>query len=265
MLMEVKNNIKLISAYFKFNLSSAMEYRLSFIIQVIGMIINNAAFIFFWWIFFNNVGNIAGYGFKDTLMLFAIMSTSFGLAFIMFGHIGDMAKMIVNGDLDSYLLQPKDPLINIICSKSIISAFGDVIYGIILFLAVSDFTLKSIGLFLLFSLFSCIIFSSVMVIVSSLSFYIGNGEGLPSLISEFMITFSIYPKGIFKEGVKFILYTIIPTAFTAHIPIELIKNFNLMNFIILVGVTILWVILAYIIFYKGLKRYESGNLIITKM
>ncbi|WP_027631754.1 ABC transporter permease [Clostridium hydrogeniformans] len=265
MLMEVKKNIKLIGYYFKFNLSAAMEYRVSFIIQVVGMIINNASFIFFWWILFSNVGDIGGYGFKDTLMLFSIMSTSFGLAFILFGNIGTISKMIINGELDSYLLQPKDPLMNIICSKSIVSAFGDFVYGIILFIISSDYTLKSIVLFLFFSLLSCIIFSSVMILVSSLSFYIGNGEGVSNLMGEFMVNFSIYPKEIFKGGVKFIIYTIIPAGFTSHIPIELIKDFNIRDFLMLIGVTIIWSVLAYMIFYKGLKKYESGNLITTKI
>ncbi|WP_291561270.1 MULTISPECIES: ABC transporter permease [unclassified Clostridium] len=265
MLMEVKNIIKLIRAYFKFNLSSAMEYKVSFIIQVLGMIINNASFIFFWWILFNNVGTIGGYGFSDTLMLFAIMSTSFGIAFILFGNIGELTKMIVNGELDSYLIQPKDTLMNILCSKSVISAFGDVIYGIILFIFVGNFDLISIALFLFFSCISAIILSSVIVIVNSLSFYIGNAEGLSGLMLEFMVNFSSYPKGIFKGATKYIIYTIVPAAFTAHIPIALIRSFNILDFSILIGVTVIWVLAAYKIFYKGLKKYESGNLIVAKL
>lgn len=133
MLMEVKKSLKLMCYYFKFNISSAMEYRVSFLIQSIGMIINNSAFIFFWWILFNNVNTIGGYGFKDVMMLWALSSTSFGICFVIFGNINQITRMILNGELDTYLLQPKDPLINIICSKTIVSAWGDTLYGIILF------------------------------------------------------------------------------------------------------------------------------------
>ena len=65
MLMEVKKSLKLLGYYFKFNMSSAMEYRANFLLQSFGMILNNAAFIFFWWILFSNVPSIGGYGFKD--------------------------------------------------------------------------------------------------------------------------------------------------------------------------------------------------------
>jgi ABC-2 type transport system permease protein len=110
-----------------------MEYRVSFLVQSFGMILNNAAFIFFWWILFNNVSSIGGYSFKDEMMLWAITSSSFGLCFISFGNVTQITRMILNGELDTYLLQPKDPLTNIVCSRTVVSAWGDFLYGIILF------------------------------------------------------------------------------------------------------------------------------------
>lgn len=265
MLTEVRKCIKLMRYYFKFNISSVMEYRVSFLIQSIGMIINNSAFIFFWWILFNNVKSIGGYGFKDEMMLWAIMSTAFGFSFVVFGNLNQITRMIVNGELDTYLLQPKDPLINILCSKTIVSSWGDTLYGIILFFIIRGLDIKGFLLFLLFCITGGLIFSSILVTIHSLSFYTGNTEALATLTSEFLISFSIYPEGIFNNAVKYILYTVIPVVFMVYIPARVLNNFSFIQLFEVCCVAILWIIIAYFTFYKGLKRYESGNLIINKL
>lgn len=265
MLMEVKKSIRLMFYYFKFNLSSVMEYRASFLIQSFGMILNNSAFIFFWWILFNNVKSIGGYGFKDEMMLWAIASTSFGITFVTFGNLGQITRMILNGELDTYLLQPKDPLINILCSKTIVSAWGDMLYGIILFFFLYGFDIKRFLLFMLLCITGALIFCAVIVTIHSLSFHAGSTEGLAQLTTEFLISFSIYPEGIFTGGIKYILYTLIPVAFMVYIPSRIIESFSIKLLLEVLCVGLVWIMLAYTMFYKGLKKYESGNLIINKM
>lgn len=265
MLMEVKKSLKLIYYYLKFNISSVMEYRVSFLVQSFGMILNNGAFIFFWWILFNNVHSIGGYGFQDEMMLWAIMSTSFGICFVVFGNVNQITRMILNGELDTYLLQPKDPLINILCSKTVVSAWGDTLYGIILFFIIKGLDISGFLLFLLFCIIGALIFASVIITIHALSFYTGNTEALAQLTTEFLISFSIYPEGIFNNKIKYILYTIIPVAFIVYIPAKVINQFSILSLLEVAGVALLWMVIAYVMFYRGLKKYESGNLIINKL
>lgn len=265
MLTEVRKSLKLICYYFKFNISSVMEYRVSFLVQCFGMILNNAAFIFFWWILFSNLNRIGGYSFQDEMLLWSLMSTSFGFSFVVFGNVNQITRMILNGEMDTYLLQPKDTLINILCSKTIVSAWGDTLYGIILFLLVKGFNIKGFLLFLIFCITGGLIFSAVLVTVHALSFYTGNTEGLAQLVSEFLITFSIYPEGIFNNGLKNVFYTVIPIAFIVYIPSGVINNFSAFGLFKVFAVAFIWIIIAYAMFYKGLKKYESGNLIINKL
>lgn len=265
MLMEVKKSLRLIVYYIKFNISSAMEYRASFLIQCFGMMLNNSAFIFFWWILFNNVKSIGGYGFKEEMLLWAIMSTSFGFCHIIFGNIGQITRMILNGELDTYLLQPKDPLVNILCSRTILSAWGDALYGIVLIIALNGLDGKRLIMFFVFAITGAMIMAAVLVTFHALSFYSGNTEGMAQLVMEFIISFSIYPEGIFSNGLRFVFYTIIPVAFTVYVPARAIMSSSVTLLTMVIGVVIIWIVVAYIVFYRGLKRYESGNLIISKL
>lgn len=265
MLMEAKKNLRLLRYYFKFNISSVMEYRVNFLIQSFGMMLNNSAFIFFWWILFNNVPSIGGYGFKEEMMLWALSSSSFGICFMIFGNVSQITRMILNGELDTYLLQPKDTLLNIVCSKTVISAWGDALYGIIMFFILNGFNIPKFLLFFMFCILGGIIMASMLITFHSLSFFSGNTESLAQTATEFLISFSIYPEGIFSNGIKFILYSIIPAAFMVYIPASVIESFSILKLLLVIGATLLWVAIAYFTFYKGLKKYESGNLIVNKL
>lgn len=108
-------------------------------------------------------------------------------------------------------------------------------------------------------------FSSVLITIHSLSFYTGNTEGLAQLVTEFLISFSIYPEGIFKGGIKYILYTIIPAGFMVYIPAKVFNDFNIARIFAVLAAALIWMCIAYMMFYRGLKKYESGNLILNKL
>ena len=69
---------------------------------------------------------------------------------------------------------------------------------------------------------------------------------------------------IFGKVIKFILYTLVPAGYIAHLPIRLIFEFNLTNFIALIIATVVYVLIATIMFKKVLKNYESGNAMALK-
>lgn len=265
MLMEVKKHLKLIGWYFKFNLSASMEYRTSFLIQVFGMFLNNASFAFFWWLLFEKVNNIAGYGFKDVMYLWSFCSASFGLTFILFGNLTNVTQMIVKGELDTFLLQPKDVVINMIGSKTNISAWGDLIYGMVLFLILNGLHLKGFLIFSVFNITGMLLYAGFFLAVQSLAFYFGNTEALAGLAFEFIITMSLYPEGIFHGVVRLILFSLIPAGFISMIPVKLLTEWNWGWVLLTLLVTFLWVFFAYRFFYRGLRKYESGNLMIQKI
>lgn len=265
MLTEVKKHLKLIWLYFKFNLASSMEYRISFLIQVLGMMINNVTFVFFWWVLFGRMQNIAGYGMKDVMFIWALTSSAFGFAHVIFGNARNVTNIIINGELDTYLLQPKDTYINVLCSRTIVSAWGDLAYGFVLFLIFYGFKPGQFLIFTGFAVFGGLLFGSILVTAETLTFFIGNSSAISRLITEFMISFSLYPENIFKNSVKWIFYSVIPVGFVVFIPLKILKAFNLTSLIMLILADTAYIIFGYWLFRTGLKRYESGNLITTKL
>jgi len=50
-----------------------------------------------------------------------------------------------------------------------------------------------------------------------------------------------------------------------HIPLEIIRTQSYEMIALVLSGTLLYSLFAYWFFYKGLRRYESGNLIITRL
>ncbi|MEX1375864.1 MAG: ABC-2 family transporter protein [Eubacteriales bacterium] len=266
MFTEAKKILKLFSRYFRLNLASQMEYRTSFFVQIFGMVLNNASFIFFWYLAFEATGSqIAGYTFKDVMFLWAVASSAFGISHILFYNVHRISQIIITGELDTYLLQPVAVLPNVLGASTQVSAWGDLLYGIVLLAVVWGFTPSVWGIFFLAIVLGGLLLTAVNISAHTLTFYIGNASMITGAIFEFMLTFSIYPEGIFQGFIRLVIFSILPAAFITHIPLRLVKNFSISTLAILIGFVSIFLFLSISFFNRGLKKYESGNLIVTRL
>ena len=124
--MAVKNNLKMIFSYFKLNVKKEWKYKTSFFMQIAMMILNDLFFIIQWYIIFQLVDNIGGYGFNETMLLFGIAAGGFGFSHAFFGGAWNIKDIVYDGKLDVFLTQPKSVLLNVSCSSTEISAFIEV-------------------------------------------------------------------------------------------------------------------------------------------
>lgn len=264
MLMEVRNEFKIIFLNFKYNLIKQMDNKLSFVLQIIFMIVNNAIMLIQWVVLFSLKESIAGYGFNDIALIWAFASSTYGVSHFLFENANNLANLILCGKLDAFLIQPKNVLINVSSSESKPSALGDILYGfiILIFLKVS---FKQLILFILFTITGGIIGTAFIIIWNSLSFYFKNTEELASTLTNMLICFNVYPVAIFNEKTKLLFSTVIPASFIVYIPFEVLKSFNSVNIFIVLLFTVLIVIFAFLIFHFGLKRYSSSNLMSARI
>ena len=70
-----------------------------------------------------------------------------------------------------------------------------------------------------------------------------------------------YPPVIFNSIVKVLLFSLIPAFFYTFVPVQyLFITPNIWWSLLFVLAVALWVIFAFFSFNKGLKKYNSGNL-----
>jgi ABC-2 type transport system permease protein len=257
-----RNELAFLRTLISLNLASAMEYRASFISQIVGMFLNNGIYFVFWLIFFERFGTVRGYNIGDIYLLFAVVALGFGLAHMLAGNVGpNLAYLIAQGRLDYYLVFPRNLLTHVIFSRMIISAIGDLSFGLIAYLFTGRFHPLEIGLFLLTSVLVAFIFIGFSVITGSLAFFMGNAQYTSQQMSNAVVTFALYPNTLFSGFSRFLLYSLIPAGFVGAMPVEIIKERNATLLLALAAAAVVAWVVAAAVFYYGLRRYESGSAI----
>jgi ABC-2 type transport system permease protein len=245
----------------KLNIISAMEYRTSFLTQVIGMIVNDIGIIVVWVIFFQSFPELNGWTFKDTATMFSIAAISAGIVSSASYGIYELAKMISQGEIDYFFSFPKNILWHISVSRTMIGGIGDVIFGFFAYLIIVTPNLQQLCTFLAISALVTLFTYNFIVIVQSLAFFFGSFEKAADELYFSLLGFALYPQNSFKGILKILTMTLLPAFFIYTLPASLLQNINPQVILILGLFGIATSIGAYALFNAGLKRYESGNLI----
>ena len=257
MLMEVKNHIKISFLSIKYALQREMLNKASFISNIVFMILNNSAFIIQWLIIYSIKDDIAGYSFKDIMLLWGIAALTYGISRFFFKDAFELSDMINKGKIDNYLLSPKNVLISCITSSIEVSAIGDMIYAYIIIILIAP---TKILLYTFLGILGGLTLASVAVIIGSLAFRFGKSENFANTINSIMTNFATYPGSIFKGIIRLLFYTIIPLEITSYMPVEILTEFDIIKLLYILIGTIIFITIAFITFNKGLKRYSSTNL-----
>ena len=170
-----------------------------------------------------------------------------------------VADLIAQGRLDYYLALPRDVLLHVLASRSMLSAWGDLTFGILAFLFTGRFSLPEIALWLMASMCSAAVLVSSFSIFGCLSFWLGNASQLAMQANNAILTLAMYPRDIFEGAVRFLMLTIIPAAFVGAIPLDIVRRLDWTALLGLIAFAFGITLFMRLVFYAGLRRYESGS------
>jgi ABC-2 type transport system permease protein len=264
-MLTVVSTLRFMWFYWKVNWQGAMEFRASFLTQMVTMMLNNGVWIAFWGIYFTKFPVVNGWELRDILILWGISAGGFGWVAALFGNVLRMAPMIATGQVDFYLTMPKNVLLHMLISRMSFSAWGDYLFSWIMFIAAGGLSITLFFQYLFAQFMVGVLFLSIFIIAQSLSFYFGNAEGLAQQIFIAMITFSTYPIDIFHGMTRVLLFVVLPAGFVSTLPIAFFKNFSWLFLGQMLLIIIFFLALAIFAFYRGLRKYESGNMITLRM
>lgn len=251
--------LRFLFAVWKTNLLSIMEYRVPFLTQVIGMMLNDFIYFAIWIIFFDRFKEVRGWGIGDMYITYGVLASSFGLVALLFGNAFNLSEIINQGRLDYYLSLPRPVLLHAISSRTIASGMGDFSYGFLSFAISGQFSWDGLLRFILATLLAATVFASFLILVNSLAFWLGIVSNLANLFVGAMVTFGIYPITLFDNYAKLILFTLIPAAFVGAVPAEFIRGFTWQSLLEMLAGAVVFLLIAVTVFRLGLKRYESGS------
>lgn len=247
------------------NLRSAMEYRANFIFESLLSILEVGMYLFYWKIFFSISDGIPGASYEQLAALVAFNHVIYaGADTLMGSSVWNTGHMIVTGQLDIFLVQPKSAIYQIFFSGAQPMRAVQIVVGSVLFFLFLPFTLQNLLLYIFGLLTGTAIFISWVMIIHAFTFRLGNSMMVYKLLSV-ILHFAKKPATIFSAVVRFFLYTLIPAAYVGTVQAQQVFNPDPLIMLGLVALAVTAPFLAVALFRRGMRLYESGNLIGTRM
>lgn len=232
--------------------------RATFLFDALMMMLNNAVWLLFWTVFFNQTGTIRGWNTHRVFVLVAMLAFVVGLTNGFFDEARKLGRAIANGEIDGALLRPCHALISLIPRTVNAVSIGDAIFGVVLFSVTTKPNVLEFALFVCMGTLGCLVCTSILVLASSLTFFFRNDGAQGTFVSEAISILSFYPTDIFGKAIRFVLATVIPVSFVATIPARAVLDVHMIDVVATICVAAILCGLAVSVFNAGLRRYSSS-------
>jgi ABC-2 type transport system permease protein len=245
------------------NLRAAMEFRVAFVMQIVGMMINDCAFLALWILFFQIMGNVNGWGGQQIFALLGMNLMCYGFAFGFAGGSLWMPRYVEQGTFDSFLLSPRNLYIRTIASHFDLAGLGDAILGVILIIVYAVMTGSALSLVWFAALLpaTTILFLSVSVICSTAAFYLPDSNHTMMAMFKTFMNPAVYPSALFPKVARFVFIFIIPSLTVGGLPVEAVMSHSFLTLGLVWLIAAIWLLISIAVFYGSVRRYESGNFV----
>lgn len=256
----IAHHIRFISLAIRTHFKLALALRAAFWISVGLAIAKQLLFLVAWRYFFGRYTLVQGWNFNHMLFMYGTVCFAIGCIKALFLGLQDLPRIIETGELDTFLLQPKNIILNIALSRGNPSAFGEVITGLLLIVH-SGYLLRAFPTVLLILIMACFFWFGLLLYLSCLAFFMRNAQDFIRELNLNVVIVATQPNSAYSGVLKFVTCTVLPMALISYFPIEYLRTGLLRYLCIAVFGILVFLAIACWIFHAGLKRYESGNCI----
>lgn len=242
------------------NLKRALALRGALILSIFVTVLKQMLFLMAWKFFFQKYKMVQGWNFSDMLCMYGMVCFSMGFVEVFFYGIKEIPTIIDNGQLDTFLLQPKNIILNIAMSKGDVTSLGEIVTGLIL-ISYSGYMISAFPVILLILILSIVFMFSLLLYLACLAFFMKNADDFIKELNLNSIIVASQPNAAYQGAFKLFTLTILPVAFLSYFPIEYLRTAQWYYLGITAIGTFVFCGIACWIFKMGIKRYESGNLI----
>jgi ABC-2 type transport system permease protein len=259
----MRNELSFALYSIKKNFQNSAELRTSFLMNIVGMALNNVAFIVIWACFVKAVGIVNGWTVADIYGLMGFSALSFGVFHTLLGGIHLIPDAVAKGSFDRFMLSPKNLIVRIATSAMSVSAIGDFVFGVIclwLYLAMIHGGLLQLVFVISGAIIATVVMSTFWLFISSLSFLFSDPKVVVDGIESFFMAPTLFHGGAFQGWLRVFFTFIIPSLLVGALPVEAVKSVSLWQLGLLLLLALFWFLISIWAFYKGVRRYESANL-----
>ena len=242
----------------------ATKLRASFVLQIIGMMVNNLGLLAAWLFLFGTFGTINGWSGLDYMGMQGVAMFVFGVLMVFAYGLTELPRYVDQGSFDTFLTKPASVLSQVASSMIEVSTIGDIILGAILlgiYMVVAQVSLAAMGMFIIALAIAIVLLFCFTLLPYLLAFYMFDSDKVARSIGMLFVDMGVYPTGVISGGLRTVLLTAFPGLFAFVIPLNVLRGLEWEYLLLGAVVAAFWLVVTLWLFRKSLRRYESANLI----
>lgn len=254
---------KVFKRLLKISVKTTFNFRVSSVVMFIVSILFFILELLTWHVLFKYTNTIAGFDKYDYLNLIIIQNIISNIYIGMFlvGYYR-IINDVLYGKMDYVFIRPINSFLFYVFNgmdiKSIFTALLFVILQILMFIKTSTSILSIFMyiVFLLLGIWYCTIFN---LFIAMISFYTDKATALLGF-NEILEDIGKKPVNIYPKFARLFLTYIIAYAYVFNAPINILQSrLDIQNSIIYILSCIILTKIAYMLWFKSIKRYQSSN------
>lgn len=204
-------------------LRGQLQYRGSFIAQIVG----NAAIGFAEFasilIFFLHIDELGGWTVGEVAILYGIATISFGIGHLIASGLAGFPQLLVQGDFDQLLTRPVSAFLQVVGSDVQLRRLGHVVQGsvaLIVGLSLSDVAWDPARVLVLPVIVATIaaLYVALFALEATISFWTTQGIEAVNIATYGGNMVGTYPIDVFAQWLKGFFLFVVPLALAVHVP-----------------------------------------------
>jgi ABC-2 type transport system permease protein len=254
--------VRLYPYFLRQHAKELLEYRVSFIVGLVGTCLTHGATLAFIWVIMSQLPTLNGWRLPELLLIYGLLCFSRSFAHMFTDNTWAMGYFMRAGEFDRYLVRPIDPLFHLLADGFNIDGVGNFLVGGVLVLSAGQAlgvfsSLLNITYLAATVASGAVIFFALNLISSVSAFWIVDSMPVSELVFGNYL-FAQYPLSIYPRAIRFLLTWIVPYGFTSFYPASFLLGRDL-GLLVWLGpvVAAVLLVLGYRLWLVGLGRYEG--------
>ena len=247
---------------------SRLQYRLSFGLMCVGIIVSEACMLGLLGALFAKFRTVNGWTWTEVVFLYSLGTLAFALMQLLGSQLNDFDRYIVRGELDTVLIKPLPPLFYILASRVELIHVSRLLTSLVIFVVAFHLThlrwTIGVGLFTIITVLSGgLILFAFMLLSATVALWTTKSGKLTDILTGATKEAATFPISIYPLAVRLLLTFILPVAFVTYYPAQrLLQKDEFLGMPeyfqfgapFVAGVLLLF---SYTLWRIGLRRYQS--------
>lgn len=255
--------MKLIFKYLETHLKIILEYKLSFILIVVGQVLQMYIELFVVKSVLEKFNMLNEFPYYEVVLGFSVVWLGFSLAEMLGRGFDHFANLIIKGNFDILLIRPRNIYLQIFGSDISYEKLGRVVVALGLFIysitkIVTKFDILKIILIIFMLIGSFVMIYAILIIGASFCFRSIKDLEFVNIFTNGTRQIGGYPMGIYNKLVKRVFTFIIPLSLVNYYPLEYLsgRTTNIM-YVFMPLLTFILLLISIYVFNLGIKHYAS--------